>query len=146
VRIAGLLLVAAIAAIGNAVFAIGQRQSAGIANRLTIVTLGAGLAVLLAMLTAPLLGTPDYGPALRRSWPAVALSGVGLFLTYLGFNLMYARYGASSYVVYAVLSVLTTSVGVGGFYFGERFTAYHYAAMLSAVVTLVLYSLGESTN
>jgi len=41
------------------------------------------------------------------------LSGVGLFLTYPGFNLLYSRYGASQYVLYAVLSIITTTIIVG---------------------------------
>jgi len=143
---ANLLLAATIAAVGNALFVIGQRYGAGIDHRLTLTTLGASVAVLLSAAIAPLFGAPGYAAALRRSWPAIGLSGIGLFLTYVGFNVMYARYGASSYVVYAVLSVLSTTVVVGGLYFGERFTPYHYAAIVCALLTVVFYALGESTK
>lgn len=114
VSFANLLLAATIAAVGNALFVIGQRYGAGIDHRLTLTTLGASVAVLLSAAIAPLFGAPGYAAALRRSWPAIGLSGIGLFLTYVGFNVMYARYGASRYVVYAVLSVLSTTLVVGG--------------------------------
>lgn len=143
-RIVGMVLAASLAAVGNALFAVGQRQSAAIGNPLTSVTLAASVAVLLSVVVAPLFGAPEFLTALRKDWPAVCLSGVGLFLTYLGFNLMYSRYGASSYIVYAVLSVLTTTVVVGGLYFKERFTPYHYAAVACALLTVVLYSVGEA--
>ena len=64
------VLFATIAAIGNAVFALGQKQSAGAANGLLFVAASAGLAMLAALVCAPLTGglnrlTSQYWPADR---------------------------------------------------------------------------------
>jgi drug/metabolite transporter (DMT)-like permease len=138
-----LIAFAAIAAIGNAMFALGQRQSAVVGNGMLFVGASAILALLLCLVTAPLVGTMDLA-ALRSYWRSILLSGIGLFLTYVGFNLLYARFGTSPYVVYASLSILTTTVGIGFLYLREPMNPYRVAAVLLALGAIVLFSLGQS--
>ncbi|MGO9311322.1 MAG: hypothetical protein ACLQBD_18455 [Syntrophobacteraceae bacterium] len=95
------IIFATIAAIGNAIFALGQKKSAGVKNGLLLVGVSALVAALLAFFSAPLVGAFDLGNTLKENWKAVLLSGLGLFLTYLGFNLLYTRYGASQYILYS---------------------------------------------
>jgi drug/metabolite transporter (DMT)-like permease len=83
------------------------------------------VAVLLALFFAPLVGAFDMENTLRDNWKAVLLSGLGLFLTYLGFNLLYSRYGASQYVLYAVLTIITTTSIVGIWWLKEPVNLYH---------------------
>ena len=135
---------AALAAVGNALFALGQRQSSGIANGLLFVACSAFVAFALAMLSAPLLGSFEPGALLRGHWKPMLLSGVGLFLTYLGFNLLYTRFGTSPYVVYAALAIITTTVGVGFLYLREPVNQYHIVAVLLAAAAIVLFSIGQS--
>jgi hypothetical protein len=98
----GLVAFAALAALGNALYALGQRQATG--STLVVAAASALIACLLAVLAA-LATVPDAGTAAamvaRLHWRALLLSGGGLFLTYVGFNLLYTRYGAQAYVVYA---------------------------------------------
>jgi drug/metabolite transporter (DMT)-like permease len=138
------IIFASIAAIGNALFALGQKKSAGIENGLLFVGLSALVAVLFALSFAPLVGAFDIENTLKGNWKAVLLSGVGLFLTYLGFNLLYSRFGAFHYVLYAVLSIITTTIMVGIFWLKEPVNVYHKIAMAMAIASVVFFSMGQS--
>jgi drug/metabolite transporter (DMT)-like permease len=135
---------AAIAAIGNALFAIGQRHSTATANGLLFVGLSACVAFALAIVCAPMFGPVDAGALIRGHWRSLLLSGAGLFLTYVGFNLLYGRFGTSPYVVYAALAIITTTVGVGFVYLREPVTPYHVVAVLLAGAAIVAFSIGQS--
>jgi len=135
---------ATIAAVGNAMFALGQRKSAGVENGLLFVGLSAIVAVLCALAFAPLVGDVAIGKTLTGNWGAVLLSGLGLFLTYLGFNLLYARYGASQYALYAVISIITTTIIVGIVWLQEPVNLYHKLAVALAIAAVILFSIGQS--
>jgi len=138
------IVFATIAAIGNAMFALGQKKSSGAENGLLFVGASALVAVIFALSCAPLMGACDVTNALKDNWKSVLLSGVGLFLTYLGFNLLYSRYGASHYILYAVISIITTTIIVGIFWLREPVNAYHKSAIIVAVAAVVLFSIGQS--
>jgi drug/metabolite transporter (DMT)-like permease len=135
---------ATIAAVGNAMFALGQRKSAGVENGLLFVGVSALVAVLFALLFAPLVGVFEVGKTLSGNWEAVLWSGLGLFLTYLGFNLLYARYGASQYALYAVISIITTTIVVGIWWLQEPVNMYHKVAIAFAIAAVILFSIGQS--
>lgn len=138
------IVFASVAAIGNALFAYGQRQAVGVANGLLYVSASALLAGLLALLASPATGSMQLG-MLGHNWRLVCVSGLGLFLTYLGFNLLYSRFGVAPYVLYAVVSVITTTVIVGYIVLREHINGYHIAAIIAALVTVVLFSLGQKS-
>jgi drug/metabolite transporter (DMT)-like permease len=138
------IVFAAIAAIGNAMFALGQKKSADVENGLLFVGLSAFVAVLFAFIFAPLVGVFDVVNILKGNWKAVLFSGVGLFLTYLGFNLLYSRYGTSQYVLYAVLSIISTTIIVGIIWLKEPVNGYHKIAIGMAILAVVLFSIGQS--
>ena len=143
-NIYGPLIFALIAAIGNAMFAAGQKKAIAFDNPFTFIALAAMVCVFLTVATAPLFGQPHYSSVVKENgWWAV-LSGTGLFLTYLGFNLLYSIYGAWNYILYAVLSIVTTSVIVGVVMFKESFNVYHWLAFGSSIVTVALFSIGNS--
>jgi drug/metabolite transporter (DMT)-like permease len=135
---------AAIAAIGNALFALGQQRSTGVANGLLFVALSAFIAFALAAVCAPMLGPFEPGALIRGHWRSLFVSGSGLFLTYVGFNLLYSRFGTSPYVVYAALAIITTTVGVGFLYLREPVNQYHVVAVLLAAAAIVVFSIGQS--
>ena len=138
------LLFALVAAIGNAMFALGQRRSVSAHNGLAFVGASAVVAAALAWLSAPLLGSTDLTGLLRSNGRNILLAGSGLYLTYLGFNLLYSRYGASQYVLYAVLSILTTTVFVGMIWLHEPVNGFKLAAIVLATASVILYSLGQA--
>jgi hypothetical protein len=61
------LLFALVAAIGNAMFALGQRRSVSAHNGLAFVGASAVVAAALAWLSAPLLGSTDLTGLLRAN-------------------------------------------------------------------------------
>jgi drug/metabolite transporter (DMT)-like permease len=138
------LVFAAIAAIGNAMFALGQKRAGGVDNGLLFVGASAFVAVLFSLLFAPLVGAFDLGATIKENWGNILLSGLGLFLTYLGFNLLYSRYGASQYVLYAVLSIITTTIIVGMLWLKEPVNVYHKTAIVMAIAAVALFSIGQS--
>jgi drug/metabolite transporter (DMT)-like permease len=138
------IVFATVAAVGNAMFALGQKRSAGVENGLLFIGLSALVAVILALSFAPLTGAFDVGGMMKGNGRAVLLSGLGLFLTYLGFNLLYSRFGASQYVLYAVISIITTTIIVGIFWLKEPVNAYHKIAIVVALAAVVLFSIGQS--
>ena len=138
------VLFASIAAIGNAMFALGQKKSAGVDNGLLFVAVSALVAVIISFFLAPFFGTVSIESLIRENWKSVLLSGCGLFLTYLGFNLLYSRYGASQYILYAVLSIITTTIIVGIFWLKEPVNAYHKIAIAMAIAAVAFFSIGQS--
>ena len=136
------LLLTVVAAIGNGFYAWGQRKAAHAQNSLLVVACGAGLAALLALLAAPLVG-PVSRHGLRQIAVPALWSGFGLFLCYIGFNLLYTRYGTAYYVVYAAVAIVTTTVVVGFIINGEPVNRFHLASLAAALVTVVLFQLGE---
>ena len=139
----GPLAFALIAAIGNAMFAAGQKKAFQFDNPFTFIALAVIVCAFLTVLSAPLFGQPNYSLAIKQNGHLAVFSGVVLFLTYLGFNLLYSQYGASNYILYAVLSIITTSVIVGVVIFKETFNIYHWLALLSSIITIALFTLGN---
>ena len=136
------LLLTLVAAIGNGFYAWGQRKATGSMNSLLVVAGSAGLAALLALLASPLVG-PVSRHGIRQAVVPVLWSGFGLFLCYIGFNLLYTRYGTAYYVVYAAIAIITTTVVVGFVINGEPVNRFHIASLATALVTVVLFQLGE---
>ena len=80
---------------------------------------------------------------LLANWKFVLMTGCGFFISFLGFYLLYTGFGASSYILYAVISILTTSIGVGVFCYREPFNLYHTLSLLCALLTIVFFSYGQ---
>lgn len=140
-----LFLFALIAAVGNAMFAAGQKKAIGINNSLVVIALSASVCLILTMILLLISGGgKEIYSSFTRNWQWIILSGCGLFLTYLGFNLLYSRFGTSSYIFYAVLSVITTSFIVGVLIFRENLNFYHLLSGITAVISILLFSLGNS--
>jgi drug/metabolite transporter (DMT)-like permease len=140
------LMFALIAAIGNALFALAQRRSSGSCNGLVFVACSVCLAMMLALLAAPLFGPVDLPGLLRLQGRNVLLAGLGLFLCYVGFNLMYSGYGVSAYILYAVLSILTTTVVVGMIYLREPVNPMRIVSIALAIASVVLYSISQAAK
>jgi len=138
------ILFALIAAIGNAMFALGQKKSANFDNGLLFVGASAFVAFLCAILLSPFMGKIDLGNLAKLHYKAVMLSGGGLFFTYFGFNILYSKYGVSQYALYAVISIITTTVIVGVLWLKEPINVYHKIAIALAVVAIILFSIGQS--
>lgn len=140
------LLFATIAALGNALFVYGQR-AAPLALNPFLFVFGAVVVCGVLFGAATLLfragGEAAY---LAANWKIVALSGAGFFFTFVGFFLLYNNFGAAQYALYAAISILTTSLGVGVLIYRETFNAYHIFAMVLAIAAIALFTYGNSQN
>lgn len=137
------LLFAGLSAIGNAMFAFGQKRAEIAENPFLFLILTLTTCLILFLATVPFLPTVDTVQYLSRNVIWVLISGVGFFLTFAGFYFLYTGFGASFYVIYAVLAILTTSIIVGVIIFKESFNLYHALSVVCAIATVILFSLGQ---
>lgn len=140
------LLFACLAAVGNAIFVFGQKKSIPNNNPFIFLTLSLALCVFYLVgstLSSPLPDVKDY---LTNNWKAIVITGTGLFITYLGFYFLYSRFGASYYIIYAVASIITTAIIVGVIVLHEPFNIYYLLSILSAILTIALFFIGQYKN
>ena len=138
------LMFATLAAIGNGLFVYGQRGAAAPTNPFLFV-LGAMLvgAVFIG-LGAIIYRSGDEVAYLAAEWWLVVVSGAGYAVTFIGFFLLYNNFGAAQYTLYAVVSILTTSLVVGVLIYKEDFNLYHAAAVVLAIAAIALFTYGNS--
>lgn len=140
------LLFTLLAAVGNAMFVYGQKKSTVGSNPFLFVIMALiGCVILLAF--ASLAFPMDN----LRSWASenikpVLITAVGLFILYIGFYFLYSRFGASYYTLYAVLSIVTTSIIVGAIFFNEKFNIYHLGSILFAILTILFFFIGQKVK
>lgn len=137
------LLFALVAAVGNALFAFGQKKSA-VADHPFIFIISV-LVVCLALFAVIsfFLPKPEISTFIKDNYRWVLISGQGFCLVFIGFYFLYSRYGASHYVIYAVLSIITTSIIVGIIVLKESFNLYHFLSIITAIMTVVLFTIGQ---
>jgi len=137
------ILLALFSAIGNAMFAFGQKKSMVSANPFIflIFTLLVCLALfIIAYQFAPPVQIQAF---ITENYRWFLISGIGFFCTFIGFYFLYTRFGTSYYVVYAVLSIITTSIIVGIVIFREVFNFYHGLSVITALLTIFFFYLGN---
>ncbi len=137
------LAVALLAAVGNALFVFGQRRADIATNPFIFIFSVLVVCISLFAVTIPFFDRSDLGGFVRRNAGWIGISGFGFYLTFIGFYFLYTRFGAAYYVLYAILSILTTSVFVGLIVFREQVNAFHLAAIGTAILTVVLFGLGQ---
>ena len=137
-------LIALFAAAGNALFVYAQRTAAASANPFLYlactITLGSGLCIA-AALAWQTPGNADYAV---NNGTYILLGGAGLFMTYLGFYLLFSNYGTAQYALYATLAILTTSFGIGVLVFREPLHPLQFVAIGFAIAAIALWSYGRS--
>ncbi len=137
------LLIAGLAAVGNAMFVYGQRKSS-LSNNSFSYLIGAVLvcAVIVAVVAIS-YRTDQAVNFVADNVVMIGIGGLGMATTYLGFYLLYTNYGAIYYVVYAALSIITTTVIVGVIILGEGFNKYQAIAMVLAILSIILFTIGR---
>jgi drug/metabolite transporter (DMT)-like permease len=137
------LIYATIAAVGNALFVYGSRGSAEAKNPFIFMFGAVIVGTVLFSIAISFFDTHRNISFLLANWKFVLMTGCGFFISFLGFYLLYTGFGASSYILYAVISILTTSIGVGVFCYREPFNLYHTLSLLCALLTIVFFSYGQ---
>jgi len=140
------LLFASLAAIGNAVYVYGQRGATPPTNPFLFIFAAITACLVLLIAASLYYRTSNDLAYINANLAMIGISGVGLFMTFLGFYLLYTNFGASQYALYGVLSILTTSIGVGVLIFKEDFNIYKIASVAFAIAAIVLFTYGNSKS
>jgi drug/metabolite transporter (DMT)-like permease len=131
------------AALGNVFFVLGSRK-AGVAPNPLAFTAGA-MTVSLALFAAGWLlfgprGTLEFA---KRSGGWIALSGVGMFMTFLGFYLLYSRFGTSYYTLFVVTSMVLTTLVLSLWILREGINGYGIASVVAAMASIAFFGLSK---
>lgn len=131
------------AALGNVFFVYGSRRGGIAPNPLTF-TAGA-MTVSLALFAIAWLafgprGTVEFA---RRSGVWMALSGLGMFMTFLGFYLLYSRFGTSYYTLFVVTSMVLTTLVLSLWILREGINGYGVASIVAAIVSIAFFGLSK---
>jgi len=135
---------ALIAAIGNAMFVYGQRGSSTSDNSFFFLTVTLTVCTSLFLASTLISKGPTTLLYVQENLWYILISGLGFYITFVGFYWLYTQQGATSYIVYALLSILTTSIGVGLILFREPFNRFHVISGILAVAAIVTYGIGQS--
>ena len=138
------LLFATLAAIGNAIMVYGQRATTPTTNPFFFMFIAILVCGTLFGVSTLISRNGDESVYLAANWKMMIISGFGFFLTFVGFFLLYNNFGATQYTLYAVISIITTTVCVGVFIFNENFNTYHITAMAIAIAAIALFTYGNS--
>jgi drug/metabolite transporter (DMT)-like permease len=139
------ILFATIAAVGNAVFVYGQTGADKTKNPFIFIVGAVAVCTALFLLPNLFFDLQKSFAYLHANRIQILISGVGFFITFLGFFLLYSGSGASTYMLYAVISILTTSVGVGVFLYHEPFNRWHLIAIILSIGAIACFSYGQHT-
>ena len=137
------LLFACIAAVGNAIFVWGQKKSVPTSNPFIFLACSLSLCVIFLVIAGSFFPMPSTRTFLNSNWKAGLMAASGLFITYLGFYLLYTKFGATYYTLYAVISIVTTSILVGVFILKETFNVYYFISIVCAVLTIIFFFAGH---
>src|SRR5262249_19712380 len=134
---------AMLAALGNVFFVFGNRKVGNTHNPMMFTT--TAMAVCLALYFACYLafGTRGSGEFLRRYGLWCTLSGVGMFMTFLGFYLLYSRFDTSYYALFSVVSILMTTLVLGLLILKEGINLYGALSIAAAVASVVFFGLSK---
>lgn len=137
------LCFALFAALGNVFFVLGSRKSGPSSNPLTF-TAGAMTVSLTLFLAGWLLfGPRGSGEFIRRSGGWMALSGLGMFMTFLGFYLLYSRFGTSYYTLFVVTSMILTTLVLSLWILREGINTYGVLSIIAAIVSIAFFGLSK---
>lgn len=138
------LAVALLAAVGNGLFAYGQRRAEVVANPFLFILSALIVCAVAFGISMPFMPGVDGIAYLRRNWPWALVSGAGFYLTFLGFYFLYSRFGASHYAV-SRRTLHTYHIRLGGDHpYARADGGFHLAAIACALLTVLLFSIGQS--
>jgi len=131
------------AALGNVFFVLSSRKAAHAPNPM-LFTLAA-MTVSLALFAAAyfVFGMRGTGEYMRRNIGWTSLAGLGMFMTFYGFYLLYSRFDTSYYALFVVTSMLLTTLGLGWMILREPLNTYGLVSIAAAVVSIVFFWLSK---
>lgn len=137
-------VLALVAAFGNAIVTIGHKNATNYPNpfffgAVSLLIASAGLFAI-----AFLYKTDGLGQYISINFKWFALAGLGMLILNVFLYFLYRGYGANSYTLYAVLAIITTSIGVSVLYYHEKMNYYYITSLVFAVITVLVFLKGKS--
>ncbi|MFA8301420.1 MAG: EamA family transporter [Hyphomicrobiales bacterium] len=137
------ILFAVLAAIGNAIYAWGMKKAGPSSNPFVFSTCAFLFSTIITAIIALIMGKANFLPYFTANSGWILFAVLGFITTQVSFYLLYQYFGANQYTLYAVFSIITTSLIVGVFILGGKFNWYHFFALLTAIATVLLFVLGN---
>ncbi|WP_432797015.1 EamA family transporter [Poriferisphaera sp. WC338] len=139
-----IFLVSLLAAVGNTLYVAGQKQAASVNNPIATNFFTLLVATACTGLAYPFFTRPETLPLIKQNANWILLSGFGLFIVYIGFNIMYTKFGPQIYPVYAVLSIVLVAFVLAVLIFHEPFNLYHAASIFFAALTVIFFAIAHA--
>ena len=133
------LALAFVASLGNALYAFGQKKSITHANPFLFGVFSLLTGAILLFVCASFFELKNIPTFVINNLKWFIVSGLGYVLLNLGLYFLYQNFGVSYYTLYAMLSILTTSILLATLVFGEKFNLYYGLSILFAFLTIFFF-------
>ena len=140
------LFYALMAAIGNALFAYGQKKSSYIDSPFLFLIMILSVCITLFLISNLFTRNIQEITYIKNNYTWALVSGLGFYLTFLGFYFLYTHFGTTYYILYAILSIFTTSIVVGVFILDEKVNIYHMLGLTFGLLAIVFFVFGGRTK
>lgn len=138
------IAIATMGALGNALFVYGQRRAQVSDAPFVFVTLYLVVATVCCLLVVPLLPKTNVMALVSQNFMWACWTGLGLAVTLVAFYFLFTYFGATFYALYSVIAILTTTLLVGQILLREPINLFHVGAILLAVGSVLLFTLGRT--
>lgn len=134
------------AAIGNALYAFGQKKAGSHENPFVFGVFSLLIGSVLLSFVSLFFATNNVGRYFVDNFQWFTISGLGYVLLNIGLYFLYRNFGASHYSLYAILSILTTSILLATIVFNEKLNAYYWISICFAGLTIFFFLKGQTTS
>ncbi len=138
------IAIATLGALGNALFVYGQRRAQVSEAPFVFVTLYLAMATVFCLLLIPFLPKTNVMALVTQNFMWAFWTGLGLAITMIAFYFLYTCFGATFYALYSAIAILTLTLLVGRVLLREPITLFHIGAILLAVGSVLLFTLGRA--
>lgn len=136
-------LLALTAAVGNALYALGQKKATESDNPFLFGSIALFVGSALLTVIAMFFNTQTVGSYVVTNLKWFGVSGLGYVLLNIGLYFLYRNFGASYYSLYAVLSIVTTSILLASLVFHEKMNLYYWLSLGFAGLTILSFLKGQ---
>lgn len=137
------LLLATIAAVGNALATLGQKKSSGIGNPFIFGATALLIAGFSLLVVAFIYQPKNNVAAITANFKWAAVTASGLVMLNVFLYVLYRQYGANFYTLYSMLAIITTSILLSVFIFNEKMNTYYGLSLIAALVSIFFFFKGR---
>ena len=140
------LILALCAAIGNAMVTVGQKNASNFDNPFFFGAFSLLFATIGLFAIALFHKTEQLYAYAVGNFQWFAMTGGGMLVLNIFLYFLYRGHGANSYTLYAILAIITTSIGVSVYYYGEKMNIYYALSLVLAIATVLLFLKGKALD